>query len=214
VVDPEKLRDKLGKLSWVLLAALSVRKGVWILTRISQPKYQHLYWKELNNWLIKNFGLPADPKRKNSKDLRVYSPDADVIFNPNAIILRPPEPLKPPSHQTPITNLRRTSYGLQLSPIDDFNERGDVIAMLIAEGWNIYHHHNNNIRLTRPGKSGGTSADWSPEHGKLYVFTDNSVLQQTDERYPLSPTDVFMQLNGITDLSIAIKQLREMGYGA
>ena len=54
-------------------------------------------------------------------------------------------------------------------PGDDYNERGDLHALLLQHGWKVSGKSGNNIQLTRPGKSSGLSATWNGEH--FYVFS-------------------------------------------
>lgn len=214
ITDPEKLRNDLGTLSWVVFSALSVRRGVWFLARIPEPHKQHIYWERINDWLYKNYKLNADPARKNAKDLRFFAPDPGCIFNPNAILL----PAIPPSINDDFGKIRNPKKhdpagSGYLSPITDFNQRADVVEMLLRDGWKISHTHGVKVRLTRPGKQNGTSADWHTEKRRLYIFTDNSNLYQSSLKHGLSATDVLMQLNQIQTLSEARTVLKEMGYG-
>ena len=213
VTNPEQLRDALGKLSWITLSALSVRKGVWLLVKIPEPHRQAEYWEKVNAWLIHNYGIESDPARKNAKDLRFYSPDKDAIYNPNAATLKliQAAPITKTVKASPVG--KKLSTGLYFSPIDDFNSRADIVSMMLSHNWKIFNNHGDNIRLTRPGKSSGISANWSEFRRKLYVFTSNSDLYQSDTHYPLSPTDIFMQLNNINCIAIAREQLISMGYG-
>lgn len=213
VNNPEQLRDELGKLSWITLSALSVRKGVWLLVKIPEPERQAEYWAKVNAWLNKNYGIESDPARKNAKDLRFYSPDKDAVYNPNAATLNiiPAPSAAKTAKASHIA--KRLNSGLYFSPIDDFNRRADVIPLLLSHDWKICNQHGNNIRLTRPGKSSGISANWNEELRKLYVFSSNSNLIQSDSHYPLSATDIFMQLNQISCIAFAREQLLSMGYG-
>jgi len=214
ITDPECLRNSLGNLSWVVFSALSVRRGVWFLARIPEPLKQHIYWERINAWLNDNYKLSADPARKNAKDLRFYAPDESCIFNPDAVVL--PLILEPNKskvdHITHQGKNKHTGTGY-LSPITDFNQRADVVSLLLQEGWKISHEHGVKIRLTRPGKQSGISADWHTEKRRLYIFTDNSNLNQNSLEHGISATDVLMQLKQICDISDARKVIKEMGYG-
>ncbi|MFA5971756.1 MAG: BT4734/BF3469 family protein [Lentimicrobiaceae bacterium] len=213
VTNPELLRDELGKLSWITLSALSVRKGVWLLVKIPEPERQAEYWAKVNAWLINQYGIESDPARKNAKDLRFYSPDKDAVYNPHAATLNI---IPAPSASKQVKALqieKRMNSGLFFSPIDDFNSRADVIPLLLSHDWKVCNQHGINIRLTRPGKSFGISANWNEELRKLYVFSSNSNLIQSKGKHPLSATDIFMQLNHISCIAIAREQLLSMGFG-
>jgi hypothetical protein len=213
VTNPEQLRDELGKRSWITLSALSVRKGVWLLVKIPEPERQAEYWAKVNEWLINHYGIESDPARKNAKDLRFYSPDKDAVYNPNATTLKI---IPAPSAAKPVKALqieKRMNSGLYFSPIDDFNSRANVIHLLLTHDWKIHNRHGHNIRLTRPGKSFGISANWNEELRKLYVFSSNSNLIQSEGKHPLSATDIYMQLNQISSIANAREQLLSMGFG-
>jgi hypothetical protein len=85
--------------------------------------------------------------------------------------------------------------------------------MLLADGWKISHRLGNRVRLTRPGKSHGTSADWDEDLRRLYVFTSNSNLAMDNNQHALSPVDIFMQMNKINTTHEMKMKLSEMGYG-
>ncbi len=214
ISDPEQLRNDLGGLSWVAFSSLSVRKGVWLLIRIPEPENQPLYWEKINGWLLDKHGLTADPSRKNPKDLRFFAPDRDAIYNPNSKMLPfiPAEEL-PPKQPSYNRTCKVTQMGEFVSPFDDFNCNADVLSMLISDGWKINHRMGNKVRLTRPGKRSGTSADWDEKLRRLYVFTSTSNLAHDSNRHALSPVDIFMRLENITTTHQARQKLVEMGYG-
>jgi hypothetical protein len=51
-------------------------------------------------------------------------------------------------------------------PGDDYNQRGDLHALLMQHGWKVTGKNGNNIQLTRPGKT--TGEDRASELGKAY----------------------------------------------
>jgi len=213
VLYPEQLRDALGIYPWITLSALSVRKGVWLLIKIPEPERQPEYWLKINEWLKNKFGVEADPARKNPKDLRFYAPDPGIIYNPESIVLPPLPKVYEVEKANPPSKPRKSLTGPYFSPIDDFNSHADVIQMLLANGWKIYGQRGSNIRLTRPGKNFGISANWNTDLRKLYVFTSNSIFTVSTSGHPLSPVDIFMQINNINCLAVAREQLLNLNYG-
>lgn len=213
VSNPEQLRNELGKLSWVTLSALSVRKGVWLLVKIPDPERQAEYWAKVNDWLWNKYGVVADPARKNPKDLRFFSPDSEAIYNPSAIFLPALPAIIISKSASTFNKPKKCFTGPYFSPIDDFNANADVLQMLQSHGWKIHKQNGSNIQLTRPGKRTGISANWNESLRKLYVFTSNSELIQNETQYALSPTDIFMQLNNVTCIGIARERLINKGYG-
>jgi len=214
ITDPEALRNELGRLSWVMFSSLSVRRGVWLLIEIPEPTRQVEYWHKVNDWLSKKYNLSADPSRKNPKDLRFFAPDKDAIYNPGArpLALLEQEPVKA-SKPIPILGKRGYTGNGYVSPLDDFNKNADVIGMLLLDGWKISHKKGSKIRLTRPGKDHGTSADWDENRRRLYVFTSNSILAMDDPRHALSPVDIFMKREKINTTHEVRIKLADLGYG-
>lgn len=99
-----------------------------------------------------------------------------------------------------------------LSPFDDYNNRGDVVALLREHKWKEDKSISNgaNIRFTRPGKQGGISAHLRRSDKLLYVFTSNSQFQPMRA---YNPAQVFAVLECGGDYSLAYKRLLDMGYG-
>lgn len=214
ISDPEALRNELGRLSWVAFSSLSVRRGVWFLVIIPEPARQSAYWEKVNDWLLNKYNLYADPSRKNPKDLRFFAPDRDAVYNPLArplpILLQ--EPIAP-ILRAPIQKKKNCPVNGYISPLDDFNQNANVIEMLLMDGWKISHKKGSKIRLTRPGKDHGTSADWDENLRRLYVFTSNSNLAMDDYRHALSPVDIYMKLKKINTTHEVRQKLLKMGYG-
>ena len=94
---------------------------------------------------------------------------------------------------------------------DDFNSRGNVVALLKAHNWTINKGASNdaNIRFTRPGKNGQLCRFENKRIG-FYVFTSNSQFQPMRA---YNPAQVFAVLECGGDFSIAYRQLLAMGYG-
>ena len=214
IQDPEELRNALGDISWVTFSSLSVRCGVWFLVKTPEPRRQPAYWKAINDWLQTSYQLSADPARKNPKDLRFFAPDKEAIFNPNAIAFKalPPEPILI-SKAVPYQKNNVASTNGCISPFKDFNQNADVISMLLNDGWTVAHRKGDKIRLTRPGKDHGISADWDENLRRLYVFTSNSNLAMEGNGHALSPVDIFMKLNEIHSVKYVRRQLTDLGYG-
>ncbi len=214
IKDPEGLRNALGQLSWVPFSSLSVRRGVYLLVWIPEPDRQPEYWEKVNIWLQATYQLSADPARKNPKDLRFFASDNGAIYNPQATILNtiPPEPTQLKKVVSYHNRNTTSAHGL-ISPFQDFNNKADVISMLLNDGWKLGQKKGSKIRLTRPGKNHGTSADWDENIRRLYLFTSNSNLTMDGKGHALSPVDIFMQLHKINTTHEVRKLLTDLGYG-
>lgn len=93
-------------------------------------------------------------------------------------------------------------------PGDDFNERGDVRAILRKHGWSLVKGGENEY-WRRPGKTAGTSA--TLKDGVFYVFSSSAAPFEPGQAY--SPFRVFTLLEHGGDYSAAAAALRAEGFG-
>ncbi len=114
----------------------------------------------------------------------------------------------PPSGQRGPTSAVVGGLGGGLRPGDDFNERGDVRAVLQDAGWTLAKTGENEY-WRRPGKIAGWSA--SLKDGVLYVFSSNAAPFQPHQAY--SPFAVYAHLVHDGNYEQAARSLRSLGYG-
>jgi len=95
-------------------------------------------------------------------------------------------------------------------PGDEFNERGDVRAVLTRHGWTYVKTVGENQYWRRPGKDHGWSATFKDR--VFYVFTPSADPFEQDEAY--SPFRVYALLEHGGDFEAAARALRAEGYGA
>jgi len=93
-------------------------------------------------------------------------------------------------------------------PGDDFNERGDVRAVLVRHGWTLVRGGENEL-WRRPGKEVGWSA--TLKEGIFYVFSTSAAPFDARQAYP--PFAVYALLEHGGDFSAAAAALRAEGYG-
>ncbi len=93
-------------------------------------------------------------------------------------------------------------------PGDDFNNRGDIRALLIKYGWTLVKKAENEL-WRRPGKANGWSA--SLKDKSFYVFSGNAAPLEPNRAY--SPFAVFAWLEYGGDFEMAARVLRQQGYG-
>jgi len=93
-------------------------------------------------------------------------------------------------------------------PGDDFNNRGDIRALLIKHGWRLVKKAENEL-WRRPGKTNGWSA--SLKDKSFYVFSGNAAPLEPNRAY--SPFAVFAWLEFGGDFEMAARMLRQQGYG-
>jgi hypothetical protein len=97
-----------------------------------------------------------------------------------------------------------------LSPFEDWNNRGDVLSFLEMEGWVVKLQKGAKKLLLRPQGTGMWSADWNEEKRIFYVFTSSSEFEQ-NKGY--NPTQVLAKLKFNDDFSECAKWLLKEGYG-
>ncbi|CAB4140603.1 DNA primase/polymerase, bifunctional, N-terminal [uncultured Caudovirales phage] len=100
-------------------------------------------------------------------------------------------------------------YGV--SPFDDYNSRGDVVALLTKHGWQVVRETSDKVIFKRPGNTDSkSSGDYNRTLNLFSVFTTNSCFE------PLKgykPAAVFAVLECAGDFKQAARRLMEDGYG-
>ena len=92
-------------------------------------------------------------------------------------------------------------------PGDEFNERGDVRALLVRHGWQCVGGGENE-RWRRPGKDQGWSATLRDR--VFYVFSSNAA--PFEPNHPYSPFAVYALLEHQGDFAQAASALRGRGF--
>lgn len=93
-------------------------------------------------------------------------------------------------------------------PGDDFNERGDVAALLQKHGWTLVRGGSNEY-WRRPGKTDSWSA--TLKNRVFYVFSSNAAPFEPGIAY--SPFATYATLEHAGDFTAAASALRAEGYG-
>lgn len=94
-------------------------------------------------------------------------------------------------------------------PGDDFNERGDIRAVLQRHGWTLAQAGDNEY-WRRPGKTCGWSA--TLKDNSFYVFSSSAAPFEQNQAY--SPFSVYAMLEHGGDFEAAASALRGQGFGA
>jgi hypothetical protein len=97
-----------------------------------------------------------------------------------------------------------------VSPFEDWNNRGDVLSFLESEGWKIKLQRGDKNLLLRPAGEGMWSADWNEAKRIFYVFTSSTEFEQ-NKGYNAS--QVLAKLKFRDDFSACAKWLLKEGYG-
>lgn len=102
------------------------------------------------------------------------------------------------------TTMGKTSW-------DDYNERGDVVALLQEHGWSFVKHQGERTYLKRPGKTDSiVSGDYHSGMNLFKVFTTST---QFEVGKGYKPFAVYTILRHNGNFSEAAKQLFKDGFG-
>lgn len=104
---------------------------------------------------------------------------------------------------------RKTSKGL--TPFEDYNDRADVVQLLVDHGWSYVHTRGDKIMMRRPGQtSADTSGNYDVDKKWFSVFSTST---QFESQKAYQPYAVFAILECNGDYSMAAKKLLDLGYG-
>lgn len=98
-----------------------------------------------------------------------------------------------------------------LSPSDDFNDRGDVVALLEKHGWVAVGRKGAKVLLKRPGDTKAQHSGNYDEDKKWFSVFSTST--QFKEQTPYLPYAVFAMLECNGDYSLVPERLYELGFG-
>lgn len=100
-------------------------------------------------------------------------------------------------------------YGL--SPFEDYNKRGDLVALLTSHGWSLVKDNGTKAVFKRPGNTDSkSSGDYNRDLNWFSVFTTNSIFEPNRAYQPYA---VFAMLECNGDYKAAARKLLDMGYG-
>jgi hypothetical protein len=102
-------------------------------------------------------------------------------------------------------------YESKDTPFDQWNDEGDVLSMLVLEGWKVTGGFGPKKLLLRPGGEGKWSADYDEQRRLFYVFTSSTEFEQ-GRAYNPSQVLTILKFNG--DYGACGRWLRSQGYGA
>lgn len=101
-----------------------------------------------------------------------------------------------------------------VSPGDDFNERGDSLPLLLEAGWQVSHRRGDVVELTRPGKGprdGVSGTLHAVAVNVFYCFTSSDSMFEMNHGY--KPFSVYGLVKCGGDFAEAARQLATQGYG-
>jgi len=101
--------------------------------------------------------------------------------------------------------------GFHITPLNDFNERGDVVGVLVRNGWTIVGEKGDKVLVKRVGHT--TSAHSGNFDKKLRWFSVFSTSTEFEPQKAYKPATVYAMLECNGDYSRAASQLNAEGYG-
>jgi len=110
-------------------------------------------------------------------------------------------------------NIKTDKYDRwELSPFEDYNERGDVLDLLISNGWeDVGRGRGKDVPFKRPGGTAtNKSALFDTESRVFNVFSTSTSF---DVNRGYTPSDLFIELEADGDVSESFKKLIQMDYG-
>lgn len=175
--------------------------GLKVLFRCDPAKPHLDSFKAAARHMLEQFGVEIDQACKDvsricfvSHDPEMFeADDAEVLAYPTAAIEFVPSGLNP-----------RT--GLELTPGDDYDQRGDLPTLLTSHGWKKDGVHG----WIRPDKTSGISATFDKIPGRFYVFSSST---EFEANHTYRPWHVYAILECGGDFSAAAKKLGEAGFG-
>lgn len=111
----------------------------------------------------------------------------------------------------PLKKMVYDRKGAGLSVFDDYNQRGDVCALLQQHGWKFVTQRGKKSIFLRPGQTTSqTSGNFDHDKNWFSVFTTSTEFEPQKAYLPYA---VFAVLECGKDYSLAHKRLLEMGFG-
>lgn len=117
------------------------------------------------------------------------------------------EVVEPPKREYIASNIQKEFF---TTPWDDYNNRGDIITLLMQHGWKAVKQNSIRTYFRRPGKSKGISADY---HHQMRLFKSFTTSSEFEVGHAYTHYGVFKILECGGDSSKAAKKLLDLGYG-
>jgi len=97
------------------------------------------------------------------------------------------------------------------SPLDDYNENGDVVGLLRNNGWTVVFETSDKVALKRPGNTKAKHSAYYDKNKKWFTVFSSSTEFETEKAY--LPYAVYAVLECNNDYAEAVRKLSEDGYG-
>lgn len=122
----------------------------------------------------------------------------------NQVQKKKPKPYKP--------RLVAAEPGEGIRSLDDFDKRGDPVALLVKHGWTVVGEPGEITQLRRPGDTDKeTSGNYNATLGWFSTFSQSAAPFEAETSY--KPSAVFAELECGGDYTKAARELGRLGYG-
>lgn len=98
-----------------------------------------------------------------------------------------------------------------VNPFENYNERGDVVALLQENGWETISDTKNNIRMKRAGNPSSKSSALFDKVTRVFTVFSTSTNFEPNRGY--APASVFVLLEADNDVEEAYRLLINKGFG-
>lgn len=104
------------------------------------------------------------------------------------------------------------TFNWKLTPWEDYNERGDIVSLLLECGWTYDPKFESakSIRFKRPGAKSGSSALFDKESRIFNCFSTSTSLS-VDKGY--TPSSLYIELETDGDTKLAYSNLVSLDFG-
>lgn len=175
--------------------------GLKVVCRVDPAKPHAESFRALEHYMLEHFGLEIDQACKDVSRICFVSHDPEAFTADDA----KPLPYPPETKEFTPSGLNPRS-GLELTPGDDYDARGDFTSLLLAHGWTKCHGG-----WTRPGKTMGLSATFDKIPGRFYAFS--SSVPGFEPQHVYRPWHVYAILAHGGDFAAAARDLAAKGFG-
>lgn len=201
----------LEKIPYLVYCSTSIRgRGLWGLFKITHPEKHKQHFEAMRR-LFQFYNIEIDTAPSNEASLRFISFDSDAYLNEGAkvfnLIYEEPKAIKKPYKP-------KAGIGIGLTVADDFNMNGQIEPILLNHGYTLAGTKGTSIRYTRPGKTTGISADYSPDRKLLFVWSsDPATGLPVSAPRAFNHFAVFRELEANGCNKTACQKLNALGYG-
>ncbi len=177
-------------------------KAIFRCTPTTAAKHKAEVFPAAQQYILTHFGLEIDVACSDVSRICFASHDPELFETESAEPLpayQPPQDFAPPPGINP-------SSGLELTPGDDYDQRGDFRGLLLKHGWSPVGKHG----WRRPDKGDGISATFDHVPGRFYVFSSSTAFSPG---HTYRPWHAYAILEHGGDFVSAARSLSQNGFG-